>query len=117
MPIDYGTPVGQTRLLIPDVNEADLIFDDEQIDGFLTLSGGDVYYAAASAIRVIASNDLMLFTVAIRSDDGSIGNVAETAKVMLKRAEDLEKGLTGIGFDLVGGEEYRWLWGRDCLWV
>lgn len=106
MAVDYGTAVGQIRLLIPDLDEANPIFTDEQLEAFLTMTGGYVDGATARALRTIASNSLMLYQVAIRSDDGSVGHASATAAELMRRADALEKGTADIGFNLVGGETY-----------
>jgi hypothetical protein len=116
MAIDYGTAVGQIRLSIPDLDEANFIFTEEQLEAFLSLSDGYVDGATARALRTIASNSLMLYQVAIRSDDGSVGHASATAEALLRRADALEKGTANIGFDLAGGEtEVPRTWG--ALWL
>jgi hypothetical protein len=55
---EIATDAGKVRLLIADVGGADgksFIFEDNEIDAFLSM-GGSVKYAAAQALRTIAAN-------------------------------------------------------------
>jgi hypothetical protein len=77
-PPDYATGIGQVRLLIPDTeqleNPADLtadaeyIFDDHQIQAFLTLYSNNVKRAAAQAKLVLATSESLINKV-IRTAD------------------------------------------------
>lgn len=60
MAIDYTTNVGRVRLLVPDTDEDDLLFSDEQISAFLTVEGSSVRRAAAAVLETIASNEAMV---------------------------------------------------------
>ena len=76
--VDYTTPEGQVRLLIPDVvklvdprdlqAEPEYIFSDDQIAGFLAIERGNVKRAAASAVDVIATDEALVLKV-IKTDD------------------------------------------------
>jgi hypothetical protein len=77
-PPDYATGIGQVRLLIPDTeqleNPADLtadaeyIFDDHQIQAFLSMSNNSIKRAAAEAKMVLAASETLISKV-IRTDD------------------------------------------------
>lgn len=77
-PPDYATTVGQVRLLIPDVeqleNPADptaelaYIFDDHQIQAFVSLYSDNVKRAAAQAKLVLATSEALINKV-IRTAD------------------------------------------------
>ena len=77
-PPDYATAVGQVRLLIPDVEQltnpanptaaAEYIFDDHQIQAFLTLYANSIKRAAAQAKLVLATSETLISKV-IRTDD------------------------------------------------
>jgi hypothetical protein len=77
-PPDYATAIGQVRLLIPDVeqleNPADLtaeaayLFDDHQIQAFISLYANSVKRAAAQAKLVLATSETLINKV-IRTDD------------------------------------------------
>lgn len=76
--VDYTTPEGQVRLLIPDVvklvdprdlqAEPEYIFSDDQIAGFLAIERGNIKRAAASAVDVIATDEALVLKV-IKTDD------------------------------------------------
>ena len=68
MTIDYTTPLGQVRNLIPDVDDADPIFTDARINAFLATSGDNVLRAAALAMRAIA-NEVNLLLKYVKTDD------------------------------------------------
>jgi len=77
-PPDYSTSVGQVRLLIPDVEQlenladptaaAAYIFNDAQIQAFLTLYSNNVKRAAAQAKLVLATSEALINKV-IRTAD------------------------------------------------
>lgn len=52
----YADKVRLVRLLTGDKQEDDKIFSDEEMEDFLTLNEGNVYYAAADALDAIAAN-------------------------------------------------------------
>lgn len=59
MTIDFTTDVGMVRLLISDVDEANLVFSTPEIEAFLALEGGSVKRAAAQAIDAGATNEAL----------------------------------------------------------
>jgi hypothetical protein len=58
MPYDPATPVGQVRLLIVDTS-SDPVFDDAEINAFLTLCQSSVKRAAARALETIAADEAL----------------------------------------------------------
>lgn len=59
---DLDTDAGKVRLLISDIggtggSGAEFIFDDDEIDTFLSMESGIVYRASAVALRTIAANE------------------------------------------------------------
>ena len=85
-PPNYTTDVGKVRLLCTDVTEP-YIFSDEQITAFLDVTGGNVKRAAALALDVIASDEVLL-TKVIRTDDLSVDG-AKVADALRKNAQAL----------------------------
>ena len=85
------------RLLVPDLGTPP-VFDDDQIDLFLTLNDGDVYLAAADALDVMVSNLAMSGGAAtIRTDDLTI-NDKEGLLALTERAKRLrEQSATALG--------------------
>ena len=77
-PPDYATAIGQVRLLIPDTEQlenpadptadAEYIFDDHQIQAFLTLYSNNVKRSAAQAKLVLATSESLINKV-IRTAD------------------------------------------------
>lgn len=52
----YADKVKLVRLLTGDKATDDYIFTDDEVESFLELSNGNVYYAAADALDAIAAN-------------------------------------------------------------
>ena len=69
-PPDYSTAIGQVRLLVPDVEQLEdlsnpanadaYIFNDSQIQAFLSLYGSNVKRAAAAAKLVLATSEALI---------------------------------------------------------
>jgi hypothetical protein len=78
----YMLPLGTVRLLITDTaTDTDgQIFSDDQIEAFLSLSGGNVYRAAADALLVMAANETLL-SKKIRTQDLSTDGPAVSAEL------------------------------------
>ncbi len=59
---DLTQPVGMVRLLITDTSDepANQLFTDEQLTGLLTLDGGTVKLAAANALDIIATSEVLI---------------------------------------------------------
>jgi len=77
-PPDYSTTIGQVRLLIPDTEQlenladpaaaASYLFNDSQIQAFLSLYSDNVKRAAAQAKLVLATSEALINKV-IRTAD------------------------------------------------
>lgn len=106
---DYSTAGAKVRLLISDIDSTAPIFGDEAIDAFLALSDDSVKRAAATALMVLAANEVLV-QKRIRLLDLATDGPAE-AEALRKLAEqyrreaDMEAG-GGIGFlELPAGVE------------
>jgi hypothetical protein len=101
---DVTTSRGQVRLLVPDSNPTTYVFEDAEIDAFLTLESGSVRRAAAMALETLASNETLVLKV-IRllelSTDG-----AKTADSLLKRAALLRSQADEV--DAADGALFDW---------
>lgn len=86
MAIDYGTPVGQIRLLIADLDEAAFILTDEHLNGYLTLNVESVHRAAADALDAMATTDVLL-SRKIRTQDLSTDGPAVAAELRKQAAQ------------------------------
>jgi hypothetical protein len=85
---DVATDVGKVRLIISDQDERYPVFQDEDIQAFLTLAG-DVRRAAAEALDTMASNQTMVLKV-IRTLDLSTDGAA-TARSLREHAKSLRE--------------------------
>ncbi|MFI7113961.1 hypothetical protein ACIBK9_47125 [Nonomuraea sp. NPDC050227] len=109
MAIDYTTDRGRVRLLIPDVDEANLLLADDQIDAFLSLEGS-VKLAAAQALDAIASSEALV-SKAIRTQDLQTDGPKVAAELRaraseLRRQVDEGVGDDSVGFDIVDFDPY-----------
>lgn len=77
------------RLLVADVDPANQLFTDAQIDSLLTLEGGNVKLAAAQALDAIASSEVLVSKV-IRSQDLQTDG-AKVADALRKHAAALRE--------------------------
>lgn len=121
MAYDVTTPAGQVRLLAVDTsdNTEDQIFNDQEIDAFLALEGGNVRRAAALAIETIATNEALVLkvirTLDVQTDGAKLADsLLKRAKVLRDQADDdadtAEDDFAVAEFaDPVFGErQYRW---------
>ncbi|GII87065.1 hypothetical protein Ssi03_50550 [Sphaerisporangium siamense] len=122
MAIDYSTPAGQVRLLIPDTDEQNLLLNDPQIEAFLSLNSGNVRLAAAQALDVIAASEALIskkLTIDGRSTDGpAVAASLKAAATELRRQVDAGEGDdTAGGFDIVNFDPQAGLrgWGAGFL--
>ena len=59
--LDYSTNAGKVRLLISDIDSSNPIFQDDAVEAFLSIAqGGNVKRAAATALTVIATNEVLV---------------------------------------------------------
>lgn len=101
--IDYTTPAGKVRLLIPDVDEENLLLDNAQIEAFLQLEGGNVKLAAAQALEAIGSSETLI-AKSIRTQDVQTNGPAVAADLRARAAELRRQVAEGEGDDSVGLE-------------
>lgn len=111
---DPGTDVGMTRLLINDVDSANPVFSDAEINGFLRFEQ-TVRRAAAQALDTIASNEVLVSKVIRTLDLQTDG--AKVAAELRARAESLrvqDNEYDPDGTVYVGGvtdfDPSRWPW-------
>lgn len=113
MPIDYSKPEGQVRLLIPDTDESNLIFEDSQIAGYIQMArDNNLKRAAALAVDAIATSEALISKV-IRTQDLSTNGAAvanalrEHAKNLRQQAdEDDDNDGSSFFFDYVPFDPY-----------
>jgi hypothetical protein len=108
MAIDYAQPLGQVRLLISDVDEANPILDDAQVQGFLAINAGHLRRAAADALDAIADSETLVSKVLKTQDLSTDGaKVADSLRAHADRlrsqAEDDD-----FAFDIVDYNPNQW---------
>jgi len=89
MTYDPATPAGQVRLLLNDTNPDSYVFQDDEINAFLTLEGDVVKLAAAQAIETNASNEALASKV-LRTPTVSTDG-AKLADALRKHAQSLRE--------------------------
>lgn len=108
---DYTTPLGKTRLLSADLDEASPLLSDEILEGYLALHDDNPYRAAAEALDAMATSETLL-SKKIRTQDLQTDGPAVAADLR-KRAywlrnqadtadRDAEQGF----FEIVSPSEY-----------
>lgn len=91
----------RVRLLIADTNPANRLFRIDQLADFLDLEGGNVKLAAAQALGVIATSEVLISKV-LRTQDLSTDG-AKVAAELRARAKDLrDQASSGEGDDAAG---------------
>jgi hypothetical protein len=87
---DYSTDVAKVRLLISDIDDTDQIFNDQAISAFLSMAlDGNVKRAAAQALLVMATNEVMVQKQIKLLDLSTSGPAQATALLALgKRYRD-----------------------------
>lgn len=112
--IDYTSPIGQVRVLIPDLrkledlrdlrNEPRYLFTDDEILAFLAVNNGNVKRAAADACDAIGM-DKALQLLVLKTDDKQTDG-AKLLDAIVKRARTLreqakEDDENNLSFDVV----------------
>lgn len=112
--IDYTSPIGQVRVLIPDLrkledlrdlrNEPRYLFTDDEITAYLAINNGNVKLAAADACDAIGT-DKALQLLVLKTDDKQTDGakllsalVGRAKQLRAQAKEDTESSLT---FDIV----------------
>ncbi|RJQ04822.1 MAG: hypothetical protein C4551_10105 [Bacillota bacterium] len=86
---DLSTTRGKVRLLVKDTNYSSQIFQDDEVDAFLTMESNVVKRAAALALETIASDEA-LTTKVIRALELSMDGPA-VARALMQRADKLRE--------------------------
>lgn len=112
--IDFSSPVGQVRVLIPDLrkledlrdlrNEPRYLFTDEEIEAFLAVNSGNVKLAAADACDAIGM-DKALQLLVLKTDDKQTDGAKLLAAIVGRarqlRAQAKEDEVNNLCFDVV----------------
>lgn len=112
--IDYTSPIGQVRVLVPDLrkledlrdlrNEPRYLFTDDEILAFLAINNGNVKRAAADACDAIGM-DKALQLLVLKTDDKQTDG-AKLLDAIVKRAKTLreqakEDDENNLSFDVI----------------
>lgn len=93
---DPTTTAGRVRLLIPDTDITQAIFEDSEIDAFISLEFGNVFAAAALACETIATDRALTLQVVKLLDVQTDG--AKVSDALLAKAKRLrERAAQGDG--------------------
>lgn len=119
MAIEYDTPIGQVRLLIPDTAEP-FTFTDEEIQAYLSISKDNIKRAAANALDAIASSTVMLLKL-VKTDDLTVDGPAVGKELRLRAralrdeadADDLEDAMSE-GFQIINPVYVPDVWEYDA---
>ena len=84
---DPATNAGRVRLLIPDRVDSGHLFEDDEIDTFLSLENSSIKRAAALALETAASDNALTLKVIKLLDLSTDG--ARTSAALLERAAKL----------------------------
>lgn len=112
--IDFSSPVGQVRVLIPDLrkledlrdlrNEPRYLFADEEIEALLAVNDGNVKLAAADACDAIGM-DKALQLLVLKTDDKQTDGAKLLAAIVGRarqlRASAREDEVNNLCFDVV----------------
>lgn len=99
---DLTTDVGKVRAIIPDNKELAYIFENEEVEAFLSMERGGVKRAAALALETIASNETMVLKVIRLLDLQTDG--AKVSEALLKRAALLRQQAKADADELAGDD-------------
>jgi hypothetical protein len=93
---DLATSIGKVRLNIPDTNTADAEFTDEELQAFLDQNQANIFFAAADACDVLATNQVYILKV-MTDGDVSLNGAAVSAELRARAATLRERGKSGTG--------------------
>lgn len=112
--IDYTSPIGQVRVLIPDLrkledlrdlrNEPRYLFTDDEILAFLAINNGNVKLAAADACDAVGM-DKALQLLVLKTDDKQtdgaklLDAIVKRAKTLRERAKEDDEN--NLSFDVI----------------
>jgi hypothetical protein len=102
---DVTQPSGKVRLLCTDIDTANAIFQDAEIQAFMDLNSQDVRLAAAQALDVIAASDVyiekkLLLPDLIQTDGPAVAEALHAQAKELRR-QVMEGDADGLGlFDI-----------------
>lgn len=114
---DPATDRGRVRMLTTDRDNDNQIFQDDEIDAFLDLEGGNIRYAAAMALEAIAADQALVLKVITSMDLTTNG--AAVGSMLMKlavsyRAEEERQGSFDIAEMVVNDFSARERWWKQA---
>jgi hypothetical protein len=103
---NLSTDVGKVRLLIPDNDAGNYVFDDDEIDALLGMEGGVVKRAAALGLETIASNEALTLKVLrlldLQTDGAALARELRLQAAALRQqaAADEVASAESVAFDI-----------------
>ena len=116
---DLTTAVGKVRLLIPDKDQANAFFTDEELAAYLNMEDDNIFLAAALALESMASDEVIVLKVVKVLDVQTNGEAVSRA--LLARADKLrdrafaDDNTVGIASMSVNGASAMDIWLKDEL--
>lgn len=115
---DPTTPAGRVRMLISDIDEANPVFADPEIDAFLFMEVGNVRMAAAQALDTIASNEVMVSkvirTLDLQTDGSKVSaDLRARAATLREQATNFDNDGNLVGMSIVDFTPERWYRGHE----
>lgn len=104
-PTSVSSNRDRVRLLIKDTSDTNYVFQDEELDAFLTLESSSIKRAAALAYEVIAGNQAYVLKVIknldLQTDGAKVADALRaTAKAWRDQAEYDDAAADGGAFDI-----------------
>ncbi len=100
---DPTTDQGRVRMLIPDRDEQNVIFQDVEIQAYLDLNEGNVKRAAAEALETVASDQALVLkvitTLGLSTNGAAVANSLLERSKMLRDSADKADAADGGLFD------------------
>ena len=102
---NLSTSIGKVRLLVKDTNILSPIFDDDEIQAFLTMENNIVKRAAALALETIASDEALttkaISVLELRMDGPAVArSLMERAARLREQADREDAADEGAAFDV-----------------
>lgn len=105
VPPPVTSAVRQVRLLIADTNPAARLFRVDQIEDFLTIEGGVIKLAAATALEAIARSEVLvskvIHTLDLSTDGAKVAAELRASASELRRQVSTAEGDPDTGFDII----------------
>ncbi len=117
---DPSTSRGRVRLIIPDRIDSSHLYEDDEIDTFLTLESANLRRAAALALETAAADNALVLKAMSLMDISTNGPAVASALMaraaqLRKQADDAEAAEDGGVFDIAEMITTDFAW-RERLW-